>query len=130
VFEIVDREVAIEVCPLFFRLGQEEALARACREAGFEAIEQRRIAVTLDYADDEAACDAAFVGGPVALAWSRFDGAARARARAAYLAAIAPWRVGRGYRLPGEFVVLSARAPAARAAAPVFRPAFTPLPRP
>jgi ubiquinone/menaquinone biosynthesis C-methylase UbiE len=111
VFGIVDREVASEVCPLFFRLGREDALARACKDAGFEAIEGRRLAVTLDYADADAACDAAFVGGPVALAWSRFDALARARARAAYLEAIAPWRTGRGYRVPGEFVVVAARAP-------------------
>jgi ubiquinone/menaquinone biosynthesis C-methylase UbiE len=109
VFEIVDREVTSEVCPLFFRLGRDDVLAHACAEAGFEAIERRRITVTLDYADGEAACDAAFVGGPVALAWSRFDEPTRARARAAYLEAIAPWRVGGGYRLPGEFVVVAGR---------------------
>ena len=111
VFEIVDREVRSEVCPLFFRLGRDDALARACAEAGFEAIERRRLAVTLDYADAEAACDAAFVGGPVALAWSRFDASTRERARAAYLEAIAPWRAGSGYRLPGEFVVVAAQVP-------------------
>jgi ubiquinone/menaquinone biosynthesis C-methylase UbiE len=130
VFEIVDREVASDVCPLFFRLGRGDALARACADAGFEAIEQRRIAVTLDYPDGEAACDAAFVGGPVALAWSRFDGATRARARAAYLEAIAPWRVGDGYRLPGEFVVVAARASTVRVGAPQVRPAFAPVPSP
>jgi ubiquinone/menaquinone biosynthesis C-methylase UbiE len=129
VFEIVDRQVTSDVCPLFFRLGRADTLARACAEAGFEAIELRRIAVTLDYADGAAACDAAFVGGPVALAWSRFDEATRARARADYLAAIAPWRAGSGYRVPGEFVVVAGRVPAARAAlAAVRRPAFTPVP--
>jgi len=64
----------------------------------------------LKYADADEACDAAFVGGPVALAWSRFDAAVRERVRARYLEAIAPWRDGRGYRVPGEFVVVAARA--------------------
>ena len=49
---------------------------------------------------------AAFVGGPVALAWSRFDAATRALARRRYVDAIAPWRAGTGYRVPGEFVVV------------------------
>jgi ubiquinone/menaquinone biosynthesis C-methylase UbiE len=109
VFEIVDAEVVSEVCPLFFRLGRAETLAHLCAAAGFEGVETRRLPVTLDYPSLEAACDAAFVGGPVALAWSRFDAAARRRARARYAEAIAPWRAGEAYRIPGEFVVVSAR---------------------
>ncbi len=85
---------------------------RACvREAQFEAIEQRRIATTLIYADADEACNAAFVGGPVALAWSRFDDDVRARVRERYVQAIEPWRHGDGYRMPGEFVVVAALAP-------------------
>lgn len=110
VFEIVQDEVSSDVCPLFFHLGQADTLARSCATAGFEGITLQRLAVTLDYADGEEACDAAFVGGPVALAWSRFDAAAQARARARYLEAIAPWKVGSGYRVPGEFVVVGAVA--------------------
>jgi hypothetical protein len=98
------------VCPLFFRLGQNDTLARLCAEERFETIEQQRIAATLIYADADEACSAAFVGGPVALAWSRFDSAVRERVRARYLEAIAPWRDGHGYRVPGEFVVVAARA--------------------
>ena len=109
-FAIVDAEVSSDVCPMFFRLGRPGALARACTEAGFEGIVERRINVTLDYRDAGQACDAAFVGGPVAMAWSRFDAATQARVRANYLQAIKPWRVGEGYRMPGEFVVLSAAA--------------------
>jgi ubiquinone/menaquinone biosynthesis C-methylase UbiE len=109
-FPIVDSEVSSEVCPLFFRLGQSDALARVISAADFDIIEQRRIESTLNYVDAEEACDAAFVGGPVALAWSRFDDAARERVRARYLEAIDPWRDGRGYRLPGEFVIVSAAA--------------------
>lgn len=109
-FEIVDAEVASEVCPLFFRLGQGDTLAQACRAAGFGSVVSQRLTTTLDYADADAACDAAFAGGPVAMAWSRFDAAARKRARARYAEAIAPWRRGAGYALPAEFVVVSAVA--------------------
>lgn len=108
VFPIVDAEVASEVCPLFFRLGQEGVLARLCEDAGFQAVTQHRITATLDYANAEQACDAAFVGGPVALAWARFDHGTRERVRSRYLQAIAPWRHGQAYRVPGEFVLVSA----------------------
>ena len=111
VFPIVDAEVASDVCPLFFRLGQPDALVRLCFELRCEAIGQRRLSTTLDYPDADAACDAAFVGGPVALAWSRFDADVRTRVRQQYLLSIASWRDGRGYRVPGEFVVVSATAP-------------------
>ncbi|CAN7677870.1 methyltransferase domain-containing protein [Variovorax sp. LjRoot290] len=114
VFPIVDAEVASEVCPLFFRLGQQDTLARLCAEAGFEAVEQRRIATTLRYADGDEACNAAFAGGPVALAWSRFGEEVRTRVRARYLEAIDAWRQGAGYRVPGEFVVVGAAAPERR----------------
>lgn len=107
-FGIVDAEVRSDVCPLFFRLGQGEALACACVDAGFVGVNTQRIEATLGWADADAACDAAFAGGPVALAWSRFDVAARARVRARYLDAIAPWRHRSGYRVPGEFVVVGA----------------------
>ena len=109
-FAIVDAEVASEVCPLFFRLGQRDTLARVCAATPFAAVDEQRIASTLVYADADAACGAAFVGGPVALAWSRFDSKVRERVRARYLEAIAPWRDGSGYRVPGEFVVVAARA--------------------
>jgi ubiquinone/menaquinone biosynthesis C-methylase UbiE len=110
-FEIVAAEVAGEVCPLFFRLGQHDILARLCASEMFATIEHRRIATTLIYADANEACDAAFVGGPAALAWSRFSAAVRARVRTRYLNSIEPWRFGDGYRLPGEFVIVSAVAP-------------------
>jgi len=112
VFPIVDAEVASDVCPLFFALGGGDALARLCHDAGLARVELRRIGTTLLYDDGDDACDAAFVGGPVALAWSRFDAATRARVRAKYLAAIAPWRQpDGGYRIPGEFVVVVAARP-------------------
>jgi ubiquinone/menaquinone biosynthesis C-methylase UbiE len=111
VFEIVDAEVQSEVCPLFFQLGQAQRLVQLCGAAGLCDIEEWRIPARLEYADGREACDAAFVGGPVALAWSRFDATARARCRERYLASIEPWRCGTRYALPGEFVVVRALAP-------------------
>ena len=107
-FQIVDAEVVTEVCPLFFRLGHEGALSRMCIEAGFECVEPHRIAATLDYANDDEVCRAAFVGGPIALAWSRFDDEAQVRVRKRYIDALAAWRTEQGYQVPGEFVIVSA----------------------
>lgn len=109
---IVDAEVASEVCPLFFGLGQGDALARRCAQAGLRIAEQRRRSDWLDYADADAACAAAFAGGPVALAWSRFDARVRARVQQRYLEAIAVWRDDRGgYRLPAEYVIVGVQRP-------------------
>jgi ubiquinone/menaquinone biosynthesis C-methylase UbiE len=110
-FPIVNAEVTSEVCPLFFRLGQHDTLASLCVDARFRDVKHRRISTTLAFADAKEACDAAFVGGPVALAWSRFNDEVRARVRARYLDAIDPWRNGRSYRIPGEFVIAAAAAP-------------------
>jgi len=110
-FPIVDAEVESEVCPLFFRLGNRDTLANLCVDEKFDDVRHRRLTTTLSFADANEACDAAFVGGPVALAWSRFDDEVRARVRARYLDAINPWRRGQGYRIPGEFVVAAAVAP-------------------
>jgi ubiquinone/menaquinone biosynthesis C-methylase UbiE len=114
VFPIVAAEVASDVCPLFFRLGRSDTLARVCADARFDAIELHRVATTLEYFDADEACSAAFVGGPMALAWSRFDDSVRARVRERYVASIAAWRHGRGFRIPGEFVVVSASVPVFR----------------
>jgi hypothetical protein len=48
-----------------------------------------------------------FTGGPVALAWSRFDHEVRARVRQRYLESIEMWRNDSGYRIPGEFVIVA-----------------------
>ena len=111
-FGIVDAEVRSEVCPLFFGLGQSEALARSCAAAGLTVTLSQRRDEALWHHGADAACEAAFAGGPVALAWSRFDGATRARVRERYLDAIAPWREGTDYCLPAEFVLVAARRPA------------------
>ena len=110
-FGIVDAEVRSEVCPLFFGLGQSDALAQVCSAAGLTVTQEQRLADVLWHADENAACEAAFAGGPVALAWSRFDSATRDRVRVRYREAIAPWRDGAAYCLPAEFVVVAAWRP-------------------
>ena len=109
-FPIVDAEVVSDVCPLFFQLGEGDALASLVSSAGFEAVASHRIAATLSYADEAEACDAAFAGGPAALAWSRFDDAVRDRVRRNYVESIAGWQHGAGFRMPGEFVIVVGQA--------------------
>lgn len=107
IFPIVDRRVRSEVCPLFFQLGGGDALRISVQQAGFGDIQVDRIAATLDYDSPEDACGAAFAGGPVALAYSRFDDATKGEVHREYLDSIAEWKHGDGYRVPGEFVVAS-----------------------
>ncbi|MDX1431354.1 MAG: methyltransferase domain-containing protein [Gammaproteobacteria bacterium] len=104
IFPIVDARIASEVCPLFFQLGTGDSLARCFEQAGFVDVRLERIAVDLRYANDDEALGAAFRGGPVALAYSRFDEPTRRAVHAEYLRSIEPYRSGTGYRIPGEFV--------------------------
>ena len=92
---------------MFFRLGTGEALARAFQSAGFGAIACRRLETLLQYADASSACEAAFVGGPVALAYSRFTEQVKAEAHQEYLSSLAAFRQGEGYAVPGEFVIVA-----------------------
>jgi ubiquinone/menaquinone biosynthesis C-methylase UbiE len=110
-FPIVAARVSSDVCPLFFALGTSDGLADLIERADFTDVEQTRLSVDLVYADDAAALGAAFLGGPVALAYSRFDDATKTSAHDDYLASIAPYRDGSGYRVPGEFVIASGRRP-------------------
>lgn len=110
IFPIVDARVKSEVCPLFFGLGTGDSLRMVFEHAGFTDLVLQRLDAPLDYTSADEACDAAFVGGPVALAWSRFDEQVRREVRAEYLASIEPYRDGDGYRVPGEFVVIAGRA--------------------
>ena len=112
IFPIVDARVASDVCPLFFHLGTRDTLARSFAAAGFTDVGVERIKTELRYASAEAALAAAFRGGPVALAYSRFDEATRQAVHAEYLDSIAAYAVGDGYRIPGEFVVAAARTTA------------------
>ncbi len=109
IFPIVDARVQSEVCPMFFRMGTGSVMANELKEAGFTDIKEERISTVLPFANDENAITAAFTGGPVALAYGRFDEATRAEAKQEYLASIAPYKNSNGYEIPGEFVVCSAR---------------------
>jgi ubiquinone/menaquinone biosynthesis C-methylase UbiE len=111
IFPIVDARVKSEVCPLFFALGTGDRLRMEFEAVGFSALVCERLEAPLEYASAEEACEAAFEGGPVALAWSRFDEVVRREVQAEYLASIEPYRDGEGYRVPGEFVILAGRAP-------------------
>lgn len=104
IFPIVDARVASEVCPLFFQLGTRDSLARCFAQAGFTDVQSERLEVELPYASAEDALTAAFRGGPVALAYSRFDEATREAVHSEYLESIAGYRHGAAYQIPGEFV--------------------------
>ena len=82
--------------------------------AGFTDVAVDRISTILYYDSDDQALTAAFVGGPVAMAYSRFDAATRDAAHADYLASIAPFRKDGGYEIPGEFVVVCGRKASGR----------------
>ncbi len=123
IFPIVDRRVASDVCPLFFQLGTGHALRSTLEAAAFVDIDVARMRTMLSYESDSAACGAAFAGGPVALAYSRFDEATRREVHGEYLESIADHRRGSGYEIPGEFVIAHAvREPVPRVS---VRPVMT-----
>jgi ubiquinone/menaquinone biosynthesis C-methylase UbiE len=105
IFPIVDRRVNTEVCPMFFQLGTGNVQHDLFVQAGFSRVRTERIQTLLEYDSTEAACLAAFAGGPVAMAYSRFDAATREAAHAEYLESIAGFRRNGCYEIPGEFVV-------------------------
>jgi SAM-dependent methyltransferase len=107
IFPIVDARVQSDVCPLFFSLGTADRLGRIFDDAGLVDVTTERLETRLEWTSDDDALGAAFVGGPVALAYSRFDDDTRLSAHAAYLESIEPWRDGSGYAVPGEFVVVA-----------------------
>jgi len=103
-FPIVDARVQSEVCPMFFALGAEGALAHAMQHAGFEISQEIRASEILRFANGEAACAAMFAGGPAALAYSRFDEGTRAAVHAEYLDSLVAYQDGEAFNVPGEFV--------------------------
>ncbi|WCL53298.1 class I SAM-dependent methyltransferase [Gimibacter soli] len=109
IFPIVDARVQSDVCPLFFRLGTGSTLAWEMALAGFSHVREERLSTMLPYDSADAAVSAAFAGGPVALAYERFDDDTRHSAHDEYLASIAAFRDGNGYRIPGEFVICEGR---------------------
>jgi ubiquinone/menaquinone biosynthesis C-methylase UbiE len=118
IFPVVDRRVRSEVCPMFFQLGTGDNLWRVFAAAGFRSLSGEILHTILCYETAEAACAAAFAAGPVALAWSRFDEHTRREAAAEYLESIDRYRNGRGYEIPGEFVIVTGSKPALSAVHP------------
>jgi len=106
IFPIVDARVESEVCPLFFQLGTQDMLQQIFEMAGYKDVISEPLSTLLCYDSPADACGAAFAGGPVALAYARFDAATREAVHADYLDSIEPYRVGHGYEIPGEFVVV------------------------
>ncbi len=115
IFPIVDSRVNTDVCPLFFQLGTGETLATTFDMAGYGNISQRRLNVDLRYETADEAIGAAFAGGPVALAYARFDDVTRDAAHAEYLASIEQYKNGTGFHIPGEFVIVTGTLPAGSA---------------
>jgi len=109
IFSIVERRTTSDVCPMFFQLGTGGTIAADFRSAGFGEVHDQRISVPIVFPSAEAAIGAAFIGGPVALAHSRFDDVTRESAYAEYLDSIEPFRKGAAYHVPGEFVAVVAR---------------------
>ena len=105
VFEIVDRRVASEVCPMFFNLGNEGTLQQYMNAGGFKNISIEVINTVLEYSSGEEACGAAFLGGPVALAYNKFSDEVKKEVYKEYIESIKSFRETDGYHVPGEFVV-------------------------
>ena len=106
IFPIVDSRVQSEVCPAFFQVGTGDTLRLLMETAGFRDVSVDRLSTSLHYASNDEALVATFVGGPVALAYSRFDDKTREEAHADYLGSIEPFRKDDGrFEIPGEFVV-------------------------
>ncbi len=105
IFEIVDKRVSSEVCPMFFNLGNDLVLEKNFQLAGFNSVKIKKIQSVLEYDSDETACAAAFEGGPVALAYFKFPENVQKEASEEYLASIEKYKTGSGYSIPGEFII-------------------------
>lgn len=105
IFPVVDKRVASDVCPLFFQQGTGNTLELSFKEAGFDEVHLERFSVSLHYEKPEEAVMAAFAGGPVALAYQKFNKQTRDEAHEEYLESISPYRNGTGYEIPGEYVI-------------------------
>ncbi|MFO8029584.1 MAG: class I SAM-dependent methyltransferase [Cyclonatronaceae bacterium] len=105
IFPIVEKRVASDVCPMFFQQGTGDTLEHTFSLAGFDKLEVNRFKTDLHFKSPEHIIMAAFSGGPVALAYNKFDEETRDGAHQEYLDSIAHFKNGSGYQIPGEFVV-------------------------
>lgn len=108
IFPIVDKHVASEVCPMFFQQGTGKTLEYSLENAGFDNIQIERLTVKLNFKNTDHAILAAFSGGPVALAYKKFDEKTKEVVHRDYLNSISEYRNGDGYQIPGEYVVAKA----------------------
>ncbi len=108
IFPVVDKRVASDVCPMFFQQGTGNILDNSLEKAGFDQVESERFSVSLYFESPDQAITAAFAGGPVALAYQKFDDATKQGAHRDYLESISEFRNGTGYNIPGEFVIARA----------------------
>ena len=76
-------------------------------------MQTNHLPTTLAYTAADAACDAVFLSGPVALAYSRFHESTRLSVRADYLTSIEPWRKGERFVIFGTVVIGSGQRPEA-----------------
>lgn len=105
IFPIVDARVNSDVCPLFFQLGAEKALAYAFQKAGFTVEREERVDDhPLDFRNEREMLAAIFAGGPVALAYSKFSPEVKDEVHREFLESVSGHRGGEGYSVPGEFV--------------------------
>lgn len=109
IFPIVDSNVKTEVCPLFFQLGTGDTLANFYEACGLRDVHLKRISSRLHYFSDKDALNAVFAGGPVAMAYSRFDHHTKEKVHQAYLRSIEEYKIEGEYLIPGEFVVVSGK---------------------
>jgi len=105
IFPIVDAHVESEVCPLFFRMGTGDTLCHGLEAAGLKDVSTERLPMKFRYSNGGEACDAIFLGGPVALAYAHFDETTRAAVCADYLRSVEQFRRGEAYEIPGEIVI-------------------------
>ena len=107
IFPIVDSRVESDVCPMFFQLGTQDNLKLTFEMSGLKDIRLERISTTLHYNNSKVACSAVFAGGPVALAYAKFDDKTKDEAHAEYIESIKDFWIEDHYEIPGEFVVAS-----------------------
>jgi ubiquinone/menaquinone biosynthesis C-methylase UbiE len=111
IFPIVDARVSSDVCPMFFQLGEGEIINYPLEKAGFQDVSIQKFKTFLHYNTEEEACQASFLGGPVAMAYSRFDEQTKIEAQKEYIESIQPFKNNNGYDIPAEFVFASGVKP-------------------
>lgn len=111
IFPIVDRRVETDVCPLFFQLGTGGRLSKEFEKTGFKKVQSDQFIEYLCFEDDKQACIAAFLGGPVAMAYQKFDEKVKQEVQREYLGSIREYSDNEGFSIPGEYVIASGIKP-------------------